>query len=197
MALAKPCSRCDKAHSRGAAVPWGQRTHGDNAHSAELKATLEDPEAPRTHRSRQTSPNYRTEKHLAYPFTLRSEFSQAAIHSGMRQEIVLSGARDPPPLGNAGSPGEASRLAPPREQQEPLQSRLLKRTRLHSPLSAAPRKRGTNPWLSHLVRERAPQTSARSTWRGGEAHLEREVGSAAPEGGARPAPQLRRTTTGT
>lgn len=196
MALAKPCSRRDKAHSRGVAVPWGQGTYEDNAHSAELKATLEDPEAPRTHRSRQSSPNYRTEKHLAYPLTLRSEFSQAAIHSGTRQEIVLSGARDPPLLGNAGSPGQASRLAPPREQQEPLQSRLLKRTRLHLPHSAAPRKRGTNPPGCHTWSGSGHCGPVRGA-PGGEAHLEREVGGTTPERGARPAPQLRRTTTRT
>lgn len=134
-----------------------------------------------------------------------SEFPtvQAAIRNRARLETALSGARDPPPLGTVGSMKKPCDWRPPtRGQQAPPQSGL-NGARLHSPRSAAPRKYGTEPWLSYQVRERTPRTNRYKE------HLEGRRGTpgqggwrATPEGGVRgplrgfayrrPAPSRRR-----
>lgn len=168
--------------------PGSGDTRGHRTQCTELKARLGNPEA------RGSSPHppslgcslpttrHRNTWHTCSPAGL--SFRQCWRRRRFADETEnhpLLGARDPPPLGDEGSAREASRLAPTQgpagaSAEQAPQGGISAFTSLRGP-----QENWYRPLLSHLAR--APRTSTRSIWRGGEAHLRR--GKARRGGGRR------------
>lgn len=163
--------------------PESGESRGQCTQCTELKAKSGDPrpgELPAPTRSGPSSPNYKTEKHLAHLLTRGSPFPTGQAQVAIAEETEnrpLPAARDPPLLGDEGSAERSLRLAPTQgpagasAAQAPLQSGLLKRAYL---LHLPPQPLG-KPAPTPALAPGAEDHNKHREGRGGEAHLRGKV----------------------